>query len=229
MLNSWREEALVSDVNFVERGNASGRATRDLLLRTAERLFAERGIGAVSFREIGQAAGQRNNNATQYHFRTRQDLIDSIYIYRAARLNERLMQLLKGLEADGRLVDMEAVLSAILRPYLESVADPDDYYVGFLARVLTDEARISLIAPERQSDVCVHLEGWNMLRKCLRDCAPTLSQKQFDERFQTVVRWAIHAMAERERRPPVRGHAELDVWFSSLVTMLAGALSARVE
>jgi AcrR family transcriptional regulator len=35
--------------------------TRERLLVTAERLFAERGVAGVSLREIGAAAGQRNN------------------------------------------------------------------------------------------------------------------------------------------------------------------------
>jgi AcrR family transcriptional regulator len=216
-------------VAVLERGNASGRATRDLLIRTAERLFAERGIGAVSFREIGQAAGQRNNAATKYHFRTRQDLIDSIYIYRAAQLNTRRLQLLKDLEAGGHLTDIEALLSAILRPFAESIADPEHHYLGFLARVLTDEARISVVAPERQSDVDVHLEGWNTLRKGVYACVPTLPPALFDERFDMVFRWAIHAMAEHARSTPLRDPSDIEVWFSCLVAMLASALRAGVH
>lgn len=43
-----------------------GRATRTHLIDVAERLFAERGIDAVSISEILEAAGQRNKNAVYY-------------------------------------------------------------------------------------------------------------------------------------------------------------------
>ncbi|WP_459979943.1 TetR family transcriptional regulator, partial [Mycobacterium avium] len=42
------------------RRNASGESTRVMLMEVAERLFATRGIEAVTLREIQQAAGQSN-------------------------------------------------------------------------------------------------------------------------------------------------------------------------
>jgi AcrR family transcriptional regulator len=38
-------------------------ATRDLILATAERLFAEHGVFAISNRQVSEAAGQGNNAA----------------------------------------------------------------------------------------------------------------------------------------------------------------------
>jgi hypothetical protein len=49
--------------------------TKERLLRTAERLFALRGIDAVSMRSICAEAGQRNNTALQYHFGDKQNLV----------------------------------------------------------------------------------------------------------------------------------------------------------
>ena len=46
--------------------------TRELLLNTAERLFAEHGVAAVSNRQICEAAGQGNNYAIGYHFGSRE-------------------------------------------------------------------------------------------------------------------------------------------------------------
>src|SRR5687768_8084123 len=72
----------------ISGGNASGRATRELLVRTAEQLFAERGIDAVSLREIGQVAGQGNNAAIQYHFGDREALVLAIFEYRSSATDE---------------------------------------------------------------------------------------------------------------------------------------------
>ncbi|MBM5812062.1 MAG: TetR/AcrR family transcriptional regulator [Gammaproteobacteria bacterium] len=60
------------------RPNQRSRVTRTTLIRTAERLFAGRGIAAVSLNEISKAAGQRNSNACQYHFGDKQGLLQAI-------------------------------------------------------------------------------------------------------------------------------------------------------
>src|SRR3954468_22495977 len=52
--------------------------TREALLSAAERLFAERGMYAVSNRQISEAANQGNNAAACYHFGTRTDLLRAI-------------------------------------------------------------------------------------------------------------------------------------------------------
>ena len=48
--------------------------TPQRMIVVAERLFAERGIEAVSLREVGAACGLRNNSAAQYHFGSRTGL-----------------------------------------------------------------------------------------------------------------------------------------------------------
>ena len=73
---------------------------------TAERLFGDRGLEGVSLREVGVAAGQRNNYATQQHFGDRDALIAAIYEYRAARLNDRRSTVVAELQKAGRLVLM---------------------------------------------------------------------------------------------------------------------------
>src|ERR1044071_3573348 len=52
--------------------------TREAILATAERLFAQHGVGAVSNRQISDAAGQGNNTAAGYHFGTETDLVRAI-------------------------------------------------------------------------------------------------------------------------------------------------------
>src|SRR4051812_47521222 len=52
--------------------------TREQILTVAERLFAELGVGAVSNRRIGEAAGQGNNTVVGYHFGTKAELVRAI-------------------------------------------------------------------------------------------------------------------------------------------------------
>ena len=52
--------------------------TRARLLDAAERLFAERGIDAVSLREVTRESGARNAIALQYHFSDRAGVVLAI-------------------------------------------------------------------------------------------------------------------------------------------------------
>jgi AcrR family transcriptional regulator len=67
---------------------------RELLIETAERMFAEPGIHGVSLREIGFAAGERNNGGTRYHFGDTAGLVVAIVERRSADVNARWLELL---------------------------------------------------------------------------------------------------------------------------------------
>jgi AcrR family transcriptional regulator len=210
------------------RGNASGRLTRELIIVTAERLFAERGIHAVSLREIGQEAGQRNTAATQYHFGTRENLLAAIYVYRSIHLNERRWELFHELQEQGARSDVEALLRAILLPHVESIRDRDNHFLGYLARILTDEATFVLadLGANEKWDVEQHLDALRALEADLRAQLPGLDDDEFARRYSTVFNWAIHGLAEYERstaRPTVRA---VETMFDELLLMLSSALRA---
>ena len=64
------------------------------LLMAAERLFAAQGLEAVSTRMIAKEAGHKNHSALQYHFGSRDGLIEAILNYRITPINqERLRRL----------------------------------------------------------------------------------------------------------------------------------------
>lgn len=85
--------------------------TRAQLVDAAERLFAERGIGGVSLREVGAAAGQRNNSAAQYHFGSKDGLVRAIFERRMVPIDRRRRAMLT--EADGSV-----------RSYVEAIVVP---------------------------------------------------------------------------------------------------------
>ena len=114
-------------------GNGAGRATRERVLTTAERLFATRGIDAVSVRDITEAAGA-NLAAVNYYFRSKQGLIVAIVQRRADQLAQRRSELLDALEASGS-VELRSVIRAMVLPTAELVAADSSgrFYVSFLA------------------------------------------------------------------------------------------------
>ncbi|MBA3908121.1 MAG: helix-turn-helix transcriptional regulator, partial [Pseudonocardiales bacterium] len=74
--------------------------TRDKLLSAAEQLFAERGVDAVSLREITRAAGARNVIAVQYHFEDRAGVLTAILAKHLPDVDARRHALLDGIEAE---------------------------------------------------------------------------------------------------------------------------------
>src|SRR5688572_11151433 len=108
-------------------------STRLRILLAAEQLFAERGLDGASLREIGAAAGQRNNSAVQYHFGDRDALVRALYELRLEPLNARRAVLVEDLVADGREDDLVALVDAYARPLFE-VADGSTWYARFVAR-----------------------------------------------------------------------------------------------
>lgn len=87
--------------------------TREALLTAAEVLFAERGMYAVSNRQISDAAGQGNNAAACYHFGTRIDLLRAI----ERKHREPIEELRTRMLADvGDSTELRDWVGALVRP-----------------------------------------------------------------------------------------------------------------
>jgi AcrR family transcriptional regulator len=103
-----------------ERGaTARGIRTRDRLIDTAERLWGERGIAAVSLREIRLAAGQRNNSALQFHFGGRDGLVRAVAERHLPRIDALREQMYAELVAEDRETDFAALVEVMIRPTAE--------------------------------------------------------------------------------------------------------------
>ena len=73
--------------------NRDSASTPERILQAAEQLFSERGIDAVSLREITQAADV-NIAAVHYHFGSKAAVLDKIFERRARPIAEARLRLL---------------------------------------------------------------------------------------------------------------------------------------
>ena len=96
-------------------------ATRDRILDTAERLFAGRGLEATSIRDITVAA-EVNLGAINYHFGTKQKLIEAVFNRHIGPLNRRRLALLGEAERKSgtKSPTVEILLEAMIRPTAEA-------------------------------------------------------------------------------------------------------------
>ncbi len=110
--------------------------TAELLLKTAERLYALEGVDRVSTRNIAREAGQKNHSALQYHFGGRDQLIDAILSYRMTPLNTRRQEMLREYQAKDQPSTVRDLVELFLRPFAEELLKPpaDSYYVSLIAQ-----------------------------------------------------------------------------------------------
>ncbi|MEV6025789.1 TetR family transcriptional regulator [Streptomyces sp. NPDC052036] len=168
-------------------------ATRELILTAAERLFAERGVHAVSNRQVSEAAGQGNNTAVGYHFGTKADLVRAIVRKHAARIEDVRLRLLT---ETGDSTDVRDWVSCLVRPLPEHLAalGSPTWYARFCAQVMTDPAMHAIMVEESLSSPSLRqvLDG---LHRCLPDLPPEIRA----ERSAMARELILHLPAERER------------------------------
>jgi AcrR family transcriptional regulator len=108
------------------------RNTKDRILDTAERLFAERGYDATSLRAITREAGV-NLAAVNYHFNSKEALLRALFARRLNLLNQQRLAMLGAYEAEagGKPVALEKIVRALIEPVLRLGGSPDSGGTGF--------------------------------------------------------------------------------------------------
>jgi len=99
--------------------------TRTAILAAAERLYADRGFGDVTLRDI-VAAADVNLAAVNYHFGSKDELIAELFVTRSIATNrERLNELKLAEEAGSGRAEIAAILRALVGPTLRGCLGPD--------------------------------------------------------------------------------------------------------
>jgi AcrR family transcriptional regulator len=201
------------------------RTTRDRLLSTAERMFAERGVHAVSNRQICEAAGQGNNAAVGYHFGTKAELVRAIARRHSAAIDELRRRRLAGIGGDATLRDW---IGCLVSPVVEHVAATGGptWYGRFGAQMMTDPAlRPIMVEESLSSPALVQIVAG------VHRCSPAMPAGVRAERGDMTRQLLVHVVAGHERAlaegspPPRRGWPAV---AAGLIDALTGLWSAPV-
>ncbi|MGL6235760.1 MAG: TetR/AcrR family transcriptional regulator [Segniliparus sp.] len=119
--------------------------SRMAMIDAAEAIVAERGLGAMSLREVQTAAGQLNKNAAQYHFGSRDGLIAAVVEARMGPINERRWRMVEAL--DPAEAAPRQWIEALVLPLAQAVRDDKgSRYARFLAQAFLDPQLGSMVA-----------------------------------------------------------------------------------
>jgi len=193
--------------------------TRIRMIEVAERLFAERGIDAVSSAEIIEAAGQRNKNAVHYHFGGKEGLVRAIAEHRSGALNARRSQMLHDIRARGATGDASAVCATLVVPLAELLDDPSNNFLGFLARYHLDRSRRRLVDSVDPRLTDSYRDAARMLRR-----SSTLNRADFETRFALVLDMIFTALAGREADERAGDRSARPALIQNLVGCVVGCL-----
>ncbi|MER7000358.1 helix-turn-helix domain-containing protein [Streptomyces sp. NPDC000410] len=198
--------------------------TRLLLLRSAERLFAERGVDGANTREITERAGQANASAVHYHFGSRAGLLRAVLAEHQSRVEGLLAPALAQLGDAAELVEL---VRAYVAAEASELADDSGRYCLRIVGQLAHETGF------RNGEPHATLHGsvlWRLFERVAerleRDCG--VAEDIARERVELMVMLVGAAFADRARhvqegRPlPVREQR----YERELVTVLTAMLTA---
>jgi AcrR family transcriptional regulator len=207
----------------------NGCDTRLCMIEVAERLFAERGIGGVSLREIGAQAGQRNTAAARYHFGTKQGLVDAIFQHRMSPINVRRLEMLTAFDRDGRGHELRALTEAYLYPLSEMLGETGrpSWYLRFC----THAAYVEGTAPTDLGGQ-EWTRGVHIVKSRLLALLADLPDELANDRWSLFAGYLTHALADRELIIQY-GRSDLlsdrTVFLAALVDTAVALLSAPVS
>ena len=107
------------------------------LILAAEVAFARDGIDGASLREIAARAGQRNHHAVQYHFGSRQALVQAVFDYRMDQMEPARGGMLATARNGHGTGSTRSVVEAIFLPQIDLIDEHgDNSYAAFLSAYL---------------------------------------------------------------------------------------------
>ncbi|MFD5438106.1 TetR family transcriptional regulator [Kitasatospora sp. NPDC127067] len=199
---------------------SAGHETRERLLRAAEELFATRGVEAALTRDITRLAGQSNPSAVQYHFGSREGLLDAIMAGRQERTEQALAPRLPAL-ADA---DLPGLLGALV------AAEATELRTEQGRHCLRISAQVSHNSGVRTRTPHPTLAGggyWRLI-ELVEDRISALPEPIRLERIDLVLTLIGAALADRAQQY-LAGSTPLtdeETFLADLVTMSAAMLSS---
>ena len=159
-------------------------ATRARILDTSVRLFSERGYSGTSLRAIADAAGT-NLAATNYHFGSKAQLLETAFNHCIAPINEARIGRLDALLAAEQPPSVEAIVRALVD--IRFTAGNAPHLQQFVARLFAEPKDLSIPLLERAFGPTVQ-----KFFTALRAALPEIDPRHLQWRLHFLIGSMIH-------------------------------------
>ena len=166
-------------------------STRERILGVAETLFARHGFAGASLRQV-TAAAKVNLAAVNYHFGSKESLIEEVFRRRLDELNRHRLAALADVEANPART-LEDVLAAFVSPALEQSMDSagGSAFVRVLARAYAEhDERLRRFLSDNYGHVLREFAG------AFARLLPQLDKEELYWRLDIVAGALTYAMAD---------------------------------
>lgn len=199
--------------------------TRERLIRAGEHLFARKGLEDVTSQELTKLAGQRNASVIQYHFGSRDGLIEAISTKHQTRVDELRRTALERLGPMAPRDEVRAIIRIIAQAPMTYSEERED---------IRDWLRITPLLIQRQRTRGEPLLDFGprvqALYACLRrimELIDTLPRPILEERLSLLMQMLTLAHAERAiRLENGTDRLAYDAYVENHVEMLTAGLHA---
>ena len=174
-------------------------STRERIKRAARRLFALNGVDAVAVRDIVAAAGQKNASALNYHFGSKEGLVETLIGDALAIAHARWKQGLDALEAAGGPRNVREIVELlVLQGLPPNAPEGDEASACFLAMVLQTRRDLVLAATSRR-----RLTAYDRALRHIKRLMPDMPERVRDQRllFYISASTAVLAVLEAAAKP----------------------------
>lgn len=202
-------------------------ATQKALMDAAEKLVAKKGLKNVSIKEIVKAAGQKNESALQYHFKSLQGLVNAIVDQRSLETQELRAELLEELKTTKTRFDLRDICKLmVMPPFLLGRRSP-----GYRRYILSFSQDLALRS-NTLAFVNRHGAGGESGQETadlMRAQLKTLDEYTFQERLQSAVRLVSISMGHHARGKNAFRGEHSDLFINHLLDAMVGLLSAPIS
>jgi AcrR family transcriptional regulator len=166
-------------------------STKDRILGAAEELFAQHGFGGTSLRQVTSRADV-NIAAVNYHFGSKENLINEVFRRRMDEMSRRRLELL----AEARNASpgaLEPLLAAFIEPALALARDRQGgvAFIRVIARAYAEKNDgLRKILSEQYGHVL------REFAKAIAECVPQLDKEQLYWRLDFLAGALSYAMSE---------------------------------
>lgn len=201
-------------------------STREAILRAAEDVFAHRGFAGASIRLIAAAAGV-NSALVGYHFGAKSELYETLFANRYQEITaQRVAQLEAVKIVAGDRGGLEAVLSALMRPFVERLHTKESSnFVHMLANEALDPRSSTGLIVEKYLNPTAQ-----RFMAAMKQALPTLSRKDLAWGYQYCVVTMLTSASSAGRSAVLSGGESLredpEAMIHRMITYCAAGLMA---